>query len=105
MIGTEASRERGGALWRVWSSWRSACGSARSIGKREREIGGGGMSRVCVATERALGRRVVVNVLPAELSGQESVDGLTLVVATVTAAYPIDLWWRLRPACDRVAHR
>ena len=34
----------------------------------ERELGGGGMSRVFVATERALGRRVVVKVLSPELS-------------------------------------
>jgi serine/threonine protein kinase len=35
----------------------------------DRELGGGGMSRVFVATETALGRRVVVKVLPPELSG------------------------------------
>ena len=35
----------------------------------ERELGGGGMSRVFLAEERALGRRVVVKVLPQELSG------------------------------------
>ncbi len=34
----------------------------------EREIGGGGMSRVFLATERALDRRVVVKVLPPELT-------------------------------------
>jgi TolB-like protein len=34
----------------------------------ERELGGGGMSRVFVATEQALGRRVVVKVLPPDLS-------------------------------------
>lgn len=40
----------------------------------ERELGGGGMSRVFVATENALGRRVVVKVLPREMSGQLSAD-------------------------------
>lgn len=30
----------------------------------ERELGGGGMSRVFVAEERALGRKVVVKILP-----------------------------------------
>ena len=34
----------------------------------ERELGGGGMSRVFLAEERALGRKVVVKVLPPELS-------------------------------------
>jgi eukaryotic-like serine/threonine-protein kinase len=41
-------------------------GSAFEI---ERELGGGGMSRVFVAHERALDRRVVVKVLPPELAG------------------------------------
>jgi serine/threonine-protein kinase len=34
----------------------------------ERELSGGGMSRVFVATERALGRRVVIKVLPPDLA-------------------------------------
>ncbi len=34
----------------------------------ERELTGGGMSRVFVATERALGRRVVIKVLPPDLA-------------------------------------
>ena len=38
----------------------------------ERELGGGGMSRVFVAEELALGRGVVVKVLPAELAGAVS---------------------------------
>lgn len=44
---------------------QSALGDAYRV---ERELGGGGMSRVFVAEERALGRRVVVKVLRPELA-------------------------------------
>ncbi len=40
----------------------------------EQELGGGGMSRVFVATEIALNRRVVVKVLPDEMLGQLSLE-------------------------------
>ena len=40
----------------------------------ERELGGGGMSRVFVATETALGRKVVVKVLPPETAAGVSVE-------------------------------
>ena len=40
----------------------------------ERELGGGGMSRVFVATEASLGRRVVVKVLPGASGGSVSID-------------------------------
>jgi serine/threonine-protein kinase len=49
---------------------RSALGDAYTI---ERELGGGGMSRVFVATERALSRQVVIKVLPHEAAGAVSV--------------------------------
>jgi len=40
----------------------------------ERELGGGGMSRVFVGLETALGRRVVIKVLPPELAAGISLD-------------------------------
>jgi Tol biopolymer transport system component len=40
----------------------------------ERELGGGGMSRVFVATDAALGRRIVVKVLPPDAAGQLSTE-------------------------------
>ncbi len=40
----------------------------------EREIGGGGMSRVFLATERALQRRVVIKVLPPDLAAGVNVE-------------------------------
>ena len=47
------------------SDLRAALGDAYLI---ERELTGGGMSRVFVAREQALGRDVVIKVLPPELS-------------------------------------
>jgi len=40
----------------------------------ERELGGGGMSRVFSATETAFGRKVVIKVLPAELGAGVNVE-------------------------------
>jgi len=48
-----------------------ALGSAYEI---ERELGGGGMSRVFVARETALGRKVVIKVLPPELAASVNAD-------------------------------
>ena len=53
------------------SQLQSTFGEAYTI---ERELGGGGMSRVFVATERSLGRPVVVKVLPSETAGAVSVE-------------------------------
>jgi serine/threonine-protein kinase len=50
---------------------QATLGSAYSI---EEELGGGGMSRVFVAEERALGRRVVVKVLHPDLGGAVNID-------------------------------
>lgn len=48
--------------------------SLRGSYRVEREIGGGGMARVFVAEETALGRRVVVKALSAELSHELSAE-------------------------------
>ncbi len=40
----------------------------------ERELGGGGMSRVFLAEERRLGRRVVIKVLPPEMAAGVSIE-------------------------------
>jgi TolB-like protein/Tfp pilus assembly protein PilF len=50
---------------------QTALGGAYRI---ERELGGGGMSRVFAAEETALGRKVVVKVFPPELSGGASAE-------------------------------
>ncbi len=52
-------------------SLQAALGSTYRI---ERELGGGGMSRVFVATETALGRRVVIKLLSPELGVGISAD-------------------------------
>jgi tRNA A-37 threonylcarbamoyl transferase component Bud32/tetratricopeptide (TPR) repeat protein len=53
------------------SRLQTTLGNAYSL---ERELGGGGMSRVFLAEEEALGRKVVVKVLPPDLSGSVNVD-------------------------------
>ena len=40
----------------------------------ERELGGGGMSQVFLAEERALGRKVVIKVLPPEMAAGVNVE-------------------------------
>ena len=57
---------------------QSSLGDAYTI---ERELGGGGMSRVFVATERALNRRVVIKILPAEMAGAVSGDRFNREIA------------------------
>src|SRR5215213_8107834 len=52
---------------------QAALGAAYALG---RELGGGGMARVFVAEETALGRTVVVKVLPPELAGEVSAGRL-----------------------------
>jgi eukaryotic-like serine/threonine-protein kinase len=53
------------------SQLQQTLGSAYTL---ERELGGGGMSRVFLAEEAALGRKVVVKVLPPELTAGVNVD-------------------------------
>jgi serine/threonine protein kinase len=55
----------------VRAQLQSALGAAYDI---ERELGGGGMSRVFLATDARLGRRVVVKVLSPDLSAGVSAD-------------------------------
>jgi len=50
---------------------QEALGDAYQI---ERELGGGGMSRVFVARERALGRSVVIKVLPPEMAASVNIE-------------------------------
>src|SRR4029078_12679986 len=50
---------------------QSALGSTYTL---DRELGGGGMSRVFTATETALGRSVVVKVLPPDLAAGVSTE-------------------------------
>jgi tetratricopeptide (TPR) repeat protein len=42
--------------------------------KVERELGGGGMSRVFAATDTALGRRVVIKMVPSDLAATVNID-------------------------------
>ena len=51
-----------------------ALGTAYTL---DRELGGGGMSRVFTAQETALGRTVVVKVLPPELAAGVSIERLS----------------------------
>jgi serine/threonine protein kinase len=50
---------------------QAALGSAYDV---EKELGGGGMSRVFLATESRLGRKVVVKVLPPEMGAEVNAD-------------------------------
>ena len=51
----------------------------------ERELGGGGMSRVYVAYDRRLDRRVVIKLLRPELSAGVSVDRFRREILTAAA--------------------
>ena len=60
-----------GAAAELREQLQAALGGAYAI---ERELGGGGMARVFVAEETALGRRVVVKVLPPDLAHAVSAE-------------------------------
>src|SRR4051794_39459219 len=53
----------------LWDRLQSLLGDGYRV---ERELPGGGMSRLFLATELSLGRAVVVKVLPPELAGEVS---------------------------------
>ena len=53
------------------SQLQTSLGAAYTL---ERELGGGGMSRVFVAREAALGRDVVIKVLPPEMAAAVSIE-------------------------------
>jgi tetratricopeptide (TPR) repeat protein len=59
---------------------QSALGSSYTL---ERELGGGGMSRVFVAEEKSLGRKVVVKLLSPELLAGVNVDRFRREIQTV----------------------
>jgi TolB-like protein/Tfp pilus assembly protein PilF len=64
----------------VLDQLRSAIGDRYDL---ERELGGGGMSQVFVAIERALERRVVIKVLPPELGQSVNADRFRREIATL----------------------
>jgi len=70
-------RPTSGVLWRtkVTTELREQLQATLGRGYTlERELPGGGMSRVFVAEERALGRRVVVKILPPEMARDVSLE-------------------------------
>ena len=88
---------------------QSAVGSIYRI---ERELGGGGMSRVFLAEEPALGRRVVIKVLPPEMSAGVNRDRFQReiqlaarlqhphIVQLLAAGARDDLLWYVMPFID-----
>lgn len=85
---------------------QNALGTAFRI---ERELGGGGMSHVFIAEETALGRRVVIKVLPPELAAGVSADRFRReiqmaaqlqhpgIVPVLTAGAQDDVLWYAMP--------
>src|SRR4029078_7492535 len=67
---------------------RASLGAGYSI---ERELGGGGMSRVFVATDTALGRTVVIKVVADGLLEGLSVDRFNAEVKVAERAQPANI--------------
>ena len=61
---------------------QASLGTAYTI---ERELGGGGMSRVYLARDEALGRDVVIKVLPRELAAEMSAERFTREIKLAAA--------------------
>jgi serine/threonine protein kinase/tetratricopeptide (TPR) repeat protein len=90
----------------VQDQLQRALGSAYRL---ERELGGGGMSHVYLAEEVALGRRVVIKVLPPDMAASVSVDRFRReiqlaaqlqhpgIVPLLTAGADGDLLWYVMP--------
>ncbi len=88
---------------------KQAVGSGYRI---ERELGGGGMSRVFLAEEVALGRRVVIKVLPPEMAATVNADRFRreiqlaaqlqhpAIVPLLSAGSSPDLLWYVMPFVD-----
>ena len=64
----------------------------------ERELPGGGMSRLFIATELAFGRQVVVKVLPAELASTTSRERFRREI-TLAARKQLGMRRRSRRVC------
>lgn len=70
----------------------------------ERELGGGGMSRVFLAEERALGRRVVVKVLSPDLAAGVNLDRFKreiLLTARLQHPHIVPVFTGVRHRCPR----
>ena len=88
---------------------KQAVGSGYRV---ERELGGGGMSRVFLAEEVALGRRVVIKVLPPEMAATVNADRFRreiqlaaqlqhpAIVPLLSAGSSADLLWYVMPFVD-----
>ena len=63
----------------------------------ERELGGGGMSRVFVAKELALGRQVVIKVLPPEMAAQTRTKPYLLVSSELKTSRRVTYCSNSRP--------